>query len=53
MSTCNWLDSQTLGSQPVMSKNLLDHCSQPLDGYETHVNMDLECAACRGHKYVQ
>jgi hypothetical protein len=25
MSTCNWLDLQTLGSQPIMSKNLLDH----------------------------
>ena len=26
MSTCNWLDLQTLGSQPVMPKNLPDHC---------------------------
>ena len=25
MSTCNWLDLQTLGSQPVMPKNLPDH----------------------------
>ena len=25
MSTCNRLDLQTLGSQPVMPKNLLDH----------------------------
>ena len=24
MSTCNWLDLQTLGSQPIMRKNLLD-----------------------------
>ena len=27
MSTCNWLDLQTLGSQLVMPKNLPDHCS--------------------------
>ena len=26
MSTCNWLDLQTLGSQPVMPKILPDHC---------------------------
>ena len=26
MSTCNWLDLQTLGSQPIMPKNLPDHC---------------------------
>ena len=26
MSTCNRLDLQTLGSQPVMHKNLPDHC---------------------------
>ena len=25
MSTCNWLDLQTLESQPGMPKNLLDH----------------------------
>jgi hypothetical protein len=25
MSTCNWLELQTLGSQPVMPKNLPDH----------------------------
>jgi hypothetical protein len=24
MSTCNWLDLQTLGSQPIMPKNLRD-----------------------------
>ena len=28
MSTCNRLDLQTLGSQPVMPKNLPDHCSE-------------------------
>jgi hypothetical protein len=28
MSTCNRLDLQTLGSQPIMPKNLPDHCSQ-------------------------
>ena len=27
MSICNWLDLQTLGFQPVMPKNLPDHCS--------------------------
>ena len=26
MSTCNQLDSQTLGSQPIMPKKLPDHC---------------------------
>ena len=26
MLTCNWLDLQTLGSQPFMLKNLPDHC---------------------------
>ena len=25
MSTCNWLDLQTLGSQPIVSKILPDH----------------------------
>ena len=28
MSTCNRLDLQTLGSQPIMSKNLPHHCSK-------------------------
>ena len=28
MSTCNWLDLQTLGSQPIMSKKLPDHCTE-------------------------
>ena len=27
MSTCNQLDLQTLGSLPIMTKNLPDHCS--------------------------
>ena len=27
MSTCNRLDLQTLGSQPIMPKNLSNHCS--------------------------
>ena len=26
MSTCNWLDLQTLGSQPIVPKILHDHC---------------------------
>jgi hypothetical protein len=30
MSTCNRLDLQTLGSQPIMPKNLPDHCFRPL-----------------------
>ena len=29
MSTCNWLDLQTRGSQAVMSKILLDHWPEP------------------------
>jgi hypothetical protein len=28
MSTCNRLDLQTLGSQPIMPKNLPDHCNR-------------------------
>ena len=28
MSTCNRLELQTLGSQPIMPKNLPDHCFQ-------------------------
>ena len=28
MSTCNQLDLQTLGSQPIMSKNHPDHWSR-------------------------
>ena len=28
MSTCNRLDLQTLGSQPIMPKNLPDHWSE-------------------------
>ena len=31
MSTCNRLNLQTLGSQPVMPKNLPDHCSRASD----------------------
>ena len=30
MWTCNWLDLQTLGSQRVMPRNLLDHCRTPI-----------------------
>ena len=26
MSPCNWVDLQTLGSQPVMTQNLSNHC---------------------------
>ena len=28
MSTCNQLDLQKLGSQPIMPKNLPDHCTK-------------------------
>ena len=31
MSTCNRLDLQTLGSHPVMPKNLPNHCPRPPD----------------------
>ena len=30
MSTCNWLDLQTLGSQLIMPKNLPDHWANPI-----------------------
>ena len=33
MSSCNRLDLQTLGSQPIMSKHLPDHC---VSVYTTH-----------------
>ena len=33
MSTCNQLDLQTLGSQLVMPKNLLGHCSRHHQGH--------------------
>ena len=33
MSTCNWLDLQALGSQPVMPKNLSDHWSERLKSF--------------------
>ena len=33
MSTCNWLDLPTLGSQPIMPKNLPDHCIPQLHPY--------------------
>ena len=29
MSTCNLLDLETLGSQPIMPKNLSDHRIEP------------------------
>jgi hypothetical protein len=32
MSTCNWFELQTLGSQPIMPKNLLDHCTHLREG---------------------
>jgi hypothetical protein len=31
MSTCNRLDLQTLGSQPIMPKNLPEHWSAPFN----------------------
>ena len=39
MSTCNRFDLQTLGSQPIMPKNVPDHCSS---GLKTHVNRPLK-----------
>ena len=35
MSTCNRLDLQTLGSQPIMPQNLPDHCSNVISGVKT------------------
>ena len=37
MSTCNLLDLQTLGSQPIMPKNLPNHCIPPYDQEEPAV----------------
>jgi hypothetical protein len=37
MSTCNGLDLQTLGSHPIMPKNLPDHCT----GYGVIYTTDL------------
>ena len=36
MSTCNRLDLQTLGSQPIMPKNLPDHCLRMPEGHHLH-----------------
>ena len=33
MSTCNRLDLQTLGSQPIMPKNLPDHWCTSYKGF--------------------
>ena len=38
MSTCNRLDLQTLGSQPIISKNLPDHWSTTLHIVAGHKN---------------
>ena len=37
MSTCNRLDLQTLGSQPIMPKNILGHCLTSLFKLDIHV----------------
>ena len=44
MSTCNRLDLQTLGSQPIMPKNLPDRCLEPFPwcrGARVHIVMVL------------
>ena len=33
LSTCNWLDLQTLGFQPLMPKNLPDHWEGEIDDH--------------------
>ena len=45
MSTCNRLDLQTLGSQPIMPKNLPDHrhtqCSPFILEFNLYTDFDL------------
>jgi hypothetical protein len=46
MSTCNRLDLQTLGSQPIMPKNLPDHwVAMTLWTYSGHLDKVQECVA--------
>jgi hypothetical protein len=40
MSTCNRLDLQTLGSKPIMLKNLPDHCSHLMIGKNRQLVID-------------
>ena len=48
MSTCNRLDLQTLGSQPMMPKNLPDHCCS--NNYNYYYNIwHLTVWGCCGH----
>ena len=39
MSTCNQLDLQTLGSQPIMPKNLPDHWFQSTKTYLSYTTI--------------
>jgi hypothetical protein len=38
MSTCNRLDLQTLGSQPIMPENFPDHCLETRDQFHEECN---------------
>ena len=48
MSTCNRLDLQTLGYQPVMPKYLPDHCPYLSSGLVRHSsnNLLIDCMFC-------
>ena len=42
MSTCNWLDLQTQGSQPIRPKNLPNNCSKA-SRFKSYVGFRQEC----------
>ena len=44
MSTCNRMDLQTLGSQPVVPKNLPNHCPEISPNLTNNLLMKLETA---------
>ena len=46
MSACKRLDSQTLGSQPVMPKNLSDHCTGVTLIYIQSMKIRVEAYIC-------
>ena len=52
MSTCNQLDLQTLGSQPVISKNLPDHSLQGIHSEVTaKLHGNLRCSV-HNHSFI-
>ena len=46
MSTCNRLDLQTLGTQPIMPKNLPDHWSSETKVAQEVLLFRVACSSC-------